>query len=111
MEIATAVGMAVGVSVLLTFGITRLWDAHRMEKKFVTKEQCEVCMENLARRAKEQKEFREKLNRTLEMINARLMLGNLIMADLCENAKIPNSKIESYEKALGIKLRDKDSDG
>lgn len=106
MTLVGSVGVAVGITALVTFVLTNWFNTSRMEKRYVTREQCEVCMENLAKRDRDRRQFRESIKETLKSINSRLMLGNLVMADLCDKAEIPESKIKSYEKSLGIKLRE-----
>jgi len=99
MEIKAAIGIAAGISTLVTIGGTKLWDAYRMEKKYRTKTEAEKCMA-------ERKEAERGVLNQLAKIDKRMILGNLVIADLCEQAKIPLTKIASYEKAIGLKLRD-----
>lgn len=105
MDAAKIVGITAGISTvltfILTFVVTKLWDAYSMQKKYRTKGAAERCM-------KEREEAETAINKALAEIKKRLILGNLVMADLCDEAKIPQSKILSYEKALGMKLRDND---
>ena len=104
--IGEAVSLAVGISTVVSIIITKLWDAYQMEKKFVSKEQCEKCEDELKLRQVDRAEYRGIVKKKLEKMDDRLKLGNLIMSDLCEKAGIPISKIETYERSLGIKLRD-----
>jgi hypothetical protein len=104
MEIYTAVYTAVGVSTLVTFGGTKLWDAYRMEKKFRSKSAAEKCM-------KEREQAENDLKAILKRVEKRLQLGNLAIGDLWEKAELPPSKLLMYEKALDIKLRDENEIG
>ncbi len=100
---AQVVAMAVGISSLITFVGTKLWDAYRMEKKFRTKAASELCM--TAREAAE-----NTIKAILGRMEKRLMLGNLAIGDLWEAAKLDPSKLVAYEKALDIKLKDENQD-
>ena len=97
MEMGTAIGMAVGISTLVTFGGTKLWDAYSMQRKYRTIIDAGLCME---KRNKAESEIKEQLH----SLKNRMMLGNLIMARLCKELKIPDSEIAAYEKALGVKV-------
>jgi len=90
MNAVEAVTIAVGISTLVTFTITKLWDAWRMEKKYRLQSAAEECM-------KKRQEAEEKIKK-------RLMLGNLIMYRLCQKLDIPESEIRALEKAVGIKI-------
>ena len=96
-----AVGMAAGASAILTFLGTRFWDAYRMEKKFRTNEAAEKCM---SERAMAEKTLKAKIEELRSETKPRLILGNLIMARLCQELKIPESEIRAFEKAVGIKI-------
>ena len=104
MEVIGAVSLAVGVSALVTFGGTKLWDAYRMEKKYQTNKAAGECM--AAREAAE-----SDVISMLQRVEKRLQLGNLAIGDLWEHAKLPPEKLLQYEKALEIKLRDEDQTG
>ena len=104
MEVASIVALAVGVSTLVTFGGTRLWDAYRMEKKYVTLEAFEMCHENREKVMSEIAESEGAIVETLESLTKRLQLGNLIMWELCTKAGVDQSRIKGFEKALGIEL-------
>ena len=99
MDIAGAVALAVGISSLVTFGGTKLWDAYSMQKKYRTIEAAEKCM-------KERSQAETDLKAILKRMEKRLQLGNLAISDLWEKAGLPLSRLKQYEKALDIKLRD-----
>ena len=101
--VATAVGIAVGISSLITFVGTKLWDAYRMEKKYRTKGAAELCM-------KAREEAENTIKTILGRMEKRLMLGNLAIGDLWEAAKLDPNKLAAYEKALNIKLKDENQD-
>jgi len=99
MEVAGVVALAVGVSTLVTFGGTKLWDAYRMERKFRTKGAAEKCMKA---REKAEGDIKSMLRR----VERRLQLGNLAIADLWETTGLSPTKLAQYEKALNTKMRD-----
>lgn len=97
------VAMAVGISSLITFVGTKLWDANRMERKYRTKSASELCM-------KARQEAENTIKSILGRMEKRLMLGNLAIGDLWDAAKLDPSKLVAYEKALDIKLKDENQD-
>jgi len=99
MDMMQAVFTAVGVSTLVTFGGTKLWDAYRMEKKFRSKSAAEKCM-------KEREQAEGIIQTTLNRVEKRLQLGNLAIAELWDKAGLPPEKLAQYEKALDVKMRD-----
>ena len=99
MGLYAAVGIAVGISSLITFGGTKLWDAYAMQKKYRTKAAAEQCMSD--------RETAEKdIKIILRRLEKRLQLGNLAISDLWDKAGLPQSKLQQYERTLDIKIRD-----
>ncbi len=102
MELFGAVSIAVGISSIVTFGGTKLWDAYRMEKKYNTIEAASSC--SAARETAE-----GDIKSILRRVEKRLQLGNLAISELWAHAKLPPDKLLAYEKALDIKLRDENN--
>ena len=102
LTIRTALGIMGGISLLtagVTFVLTKLFDAHSMSKKYTLLTDSGKCMKE-----REQKETAIKL--TLDKVDKRMTLGNLMLFRLWGEAKIPQSEIEALEKAVGIKVND-----
>lgn len=79
------VGMFVGAVMVIAF----VW---KVDRRYRTNADAQKCMEK--REAAEMK------------FEKRQMLTNLVLSELCEKVGIPIAKIQSFEKSLGIKLRD-----
>lgn len=82
----------------LTWVITKVFDARRMEEKYRQLLDCEACMED--RKLQE-----GTVETVLEQVQKRLILGNLMLVRLWTKAGIPASEIELLEKSVGIKVK------
>ena len=97
MELSTAVTISVGVTALITIGGTKLFDAYMMERKYRTIGNAEKCM-------KDREKFEKSIKNQLENIRAGQAFGNLVLARVCKELKIPESDIDDVKKALKIMM-------